>query len=122
MVEITDVIEKLPRKPGHPYWKTRPLGGIGKIVVHYDAVKIPPATECGEIAYEPVQRYIAQAQYHINKNWNEGKRPVVKGFGLMCHAVNNAPRCIRWPRLGVLALSSQESSTRTEVPSSRCLA
>ncbi len=85
MVEITDVIEQLPRKPGHPYWKTRPLGSIKKIVVHYDAVKVPSGKEQGEIAYDPVARYSAQAQYHISKNWNEGKRPVVKGFGLMYH-------------------------------------
>ncbi len=84
MVEIKEIIEQLPRKPKHPFWQVRPLGKIDKIVVHYDAVKVPPARECGEIAYDPVQRYIEQATYHINKDWNEGK-PVVRGFGLMYH-------------------------------------
>ena len=85
MVEISDIVEQLPRKPKHPFWAVRRVGSITKIVVHYDAVKVPLAKECGDIAYEPVQRYIEQANYHIGKNWNEGKTPVVKGFGLMYH-------------------------------------
>ncbi|MEO8288606.1 MAG: peptidoglycan recognition family protein [Chloroflexota bacterium] len=78
MLEIIDVIDKLPRKPGDRNWRTRPLDAITKIVVHYDAVRAPAA-------YDPVKRYIEQARYHIGKNWNEGSGPAVRGFGLMYH-------------------------------------
>jgi len=84
MLEITDIIDKLPSKPHDPNRRTRPLGAITKIVVHYDAVHVPPAEDCA-IAYDPVARYIAQANYHIGKNWNEGPGPAVHGFGLMYH-------------------------------------
>ena len=83
MVDIIDIISKLPRKPEHPYWKLRRLGEIDKIVVHYDAVRVPQTSK--KPAYDPVARYIQQARYHIGKNWNEGRRPAVYGFGLMYH-------------------------------------
>ncbi len=84
MLEITDIIDKLPSKPNDPNRRTRPLGVVTKIVVHYDAVLVPP-TEGSAIAYDPVARYVAQANYHIAKNWNDGVGPVVHGFGLMYH-------------------------------------
>jgi hypothetical protein len=84
LLEITDIIDKLPSKPGDPNRRTRPLSAITKIVVHYDAVHVPP-TVGATIAYDPLSRYIAQANYHISKNWNEGSGPPVYGFGLMYH-------------------------------------
>lgn len=83
-MEILDIIAKLPRKPEHPYWKTRHLLEITKIVVHYDAVRVP-ASGNGNLAYDPIARYIEQARYHIDKNWNEGNGPSVYGFSLMYH-------------------------------------
>ncbi len=81
MPNITDVIEQLPRNPQDPNWHTRPLSAIRYIVVHYDAVALP----ANATGYNPVQRYTAQARYHINKNWNDGPGPKVSGFGLMYH-------------------------------------
>ena len=43
MLDITDIIDKLPSKPHDPNRRTRPLNAITKIVVHYDAVHVPPA-------------------------------------------------------------------------------
>jgi hypothetical protein len=91
MLEITDIIDKLPCKPDDPNRRTRSLSAITKIVVHYDAVRVPPA-EGSAIAYDPVARYVAQANYHIAKNWNEGAGPVVHGFGLMYHDRYNPHR------------------------------
>jgi hypothetical protein len=84
VLEIIDVIDKLPSKPHDPNRHTRPVGVINKIVVHYDAVRVPPPRG-SSIGYDPVERYIAQAKYHISKNWNEGSGPPVYGFGLMYH-------------------------------------
>lgn len=84
MPDITDIIDKLPRKPGDPNWHIRPLGSITRIVVHYDAVAVPVMQD-GKPGYDPLRRYIEQALYHISKNWNEGAGPVVHGFGLMYH-------------------------------------
>ncbi|MBF6614235.1 MAG: N-acetylmuramoyl-L-alanine amidase [Chloroflexi bacterium] len=84
MPDIIDIIEKLPRKPDDPNWRSRALGAITKIVVHYDAVPVP-APHGGSIGYDPVARYTEQANYHIQKNWNESGGPPVHGFGLMYH-------------------------------------
>jgi hypothetical protein len=83
MPNITDVIEQLPRDPKSRYWRARPLNKITRIVVHYDAVRVPK----GE--YDPVERYKAQARYHIGRNWNTGGGPPVYGFGLMYQDVFN---------------------------------
>lgn len=79
MPNMTDIIEQLPRSPESRYWRTRPLRAITRIVVHYDAVRVP----AGE--YDPIARYKAQARYHMKRNWNEGGGPPVYGFGLMYH-------------------------------------
>ena len=79
MPNITDIIEQLPRDPKSRYWKVRPLSKITRIVVHYDAVRVPK----GE--YDPVERYKAQARYHMQRNFNESGGPPVYGFGLMYH-------------------------------------
>lgn len=84
MLEVTDIINKLPRQPDNPNCHIRLLGSITKIVVHYDAVYVPP-TKGGTLVYDPLARYIEQALYHIHKNWNEGAGPIVRGFGLMYH-------------------------------------
>ena len=84
MVEITDVIERLPRKPEHPFWRLRRPSDIKRIVVHYDAVRVPPLS-CNNPGYDPVERYKEQARYHIKKNWNSGSGPAIHGFGLMYH-------------------------------------
>lgn len=87
MLQINDIIEELPRNPKDRNWTLRPLGDITRIVVHYDAVHVPaPAGAAGDcLGYSPVQRYIEQARYHMQKNWNEGAGPAVRGFGLMYH-------------------------------------
>jgi hypothetical protein len=95
---IEDVTAQLPRNPNSPNWRIRPLGAIKLIVVHYDAVLVPDVSpvkagtgdsgnteHMAGMGYDPVARYKAQAQYHIDKNWNEGPGPVVHGFGLMYH-------------------------------------
>lgn len=84
MPDIEDIVDRLPRDPRDPNWKLRVLGSITKIVVHYDAVKVPRPKN-GQISYDPVARYIEQARYHIGKNWNESGGPPVYGFGLMYH-------------------------------------
>jgi len=84
MLEIVDVVEKLPRKPEDPNWKLRRLADIKRIVMHYDAVPVPEPGSDG-LGYDPVQRYISQARFHIRKNWNDGPGPAVRGFGLMYH-------------------------------------
>jgi hypothetical protein len=81
---ITDIILQLPRHPDSPNYRTRPLSAITKIVVHYDAVDVPPSKD-GALSYDPLARYISQAKYHISKNWNDGPGPIVRGFGLMYH-------------------------------------
>ncbi|MEO5953479.1 MAG: peptidoglycan recognition family protein [Chloroflexia bacterium] len=84
---ITNIIADLPRKPDSPTYKTRPISAITRIVVHYDAVPIPPPTKQDPTStYNPIHRYIDQAKYHIARNWNDGPAgPIVKGFGLMYH-------------------------------------
>jgi hypothetical protein len=84
VVQIENIAEQLPRNPAHPQWKLRPVSGITRIVVHYDAVRVPPMKE-GVLSYDPVARYTAQARYHVSRNWNNGSGPVVRGFGLMYH-------------------------------------
>lgn len=84
MLKIEDVVEKLPRNPKDRNWTLRPLSDITCIVVHYDAVSVPPSGPSG-LGYDPVERYIQQARYHMQKNWNEGAGPAVRGFGLMYH-------------------------------------
>lgn len=84
MLEIVDVVEKLPRNPQDPNWKLRRLADIARIVVHYDAVLVPGASDEGP-GYEPLRRYVEQARYHMRKNWNDGPGPAVRGFGLMYH-------------------------------------
>lgn len=83
-LEITDIVEQLPRnlKGGHA--QMRLLATIEKIVVHYDAVNVP-STPDGTPEYNPVARYIEQARYHMKKNWNEGGGQAIRGFGLMYH-------------------------------------
>jgi hypothetical protein len=83
-INIIDIAGRLPRKPEHPYWKLRRLNEITRIVVHYDAVRVPPAKQ-QKLAYDPLTRYIEQARFHIGKNWNDGRGTPVFGFGLMYH-------------------------------------
>lgn len=83
MPNIVDISATLPRNKSS-YRRTRPLGAIRQIVVHYDAVAVPPWEE-GVQSYDPAERYAAQARYHIAKDWNEGSQPPVHGFGLMYH-------------------------------------
>ena len=86
MLELIDVVEKLPRNPEDPNWKLRRPADIKRIVVHYDAVPVPtPAPGTGGPAYDPVRRYSDQARFHMRKNWNNGVGPAVRGFGLMYH-------------------------------------
>jgi hypothetical protein len=82
--DIIVIVDKLPRRPDHPYWRTRRLKDIKRIVVHYDAVKVPPQAGC-IAGYDPLARYIDQARYHINRNWNDSGGPPISGFGLMYH-------------------------------------
>src|SRR5205085_206433 len=85
-LNITDIICQLPRRSDDANYHTRPLSAITKIVVHYDAVPVPQMLLTGgTLAYDPVERYISQAKYHIHKNWNEDTGPIVHGFGLMYH-------------------------------------
>lgn len=86
MLQIENVIDRLPRNPQDPNWKLRRLSEITRIVVHYDAVPVPlPAPGDVSPGYDPVRRYITQARYHMRKNWNDGSGPAVRGFGLMYH-------------------------------------
>jgi hypothetical protein len=82
--DIIDIVGQLPARLDHPYRRTRRLKDIKRIVVHYDAVRVPSPKGC-EIGYDPLARYIQQADYHINKNWNESGGPTIRGFGLMYH-------------------------------------
>lgn len=85
---ITNIISDLPRRINTPGYTTRTISSITRIVVHYDAVLVPPPPPPSKEAkppYNPIARYIDQAKYHINRNWNEGPGPIVKGFGLMYH-------------------------------------
>ena len=81
---ITDIIDRLPRHPNRPTYRTRPLGAIRQIVVHYDGLDVPPSSHAA-LAYDPLARYISQANHHISKNWNQDAGPRVRGFGLMYH-------------------------------------
>jgi hypothetical protein len=81
---ITNVIACLPRRPNSRSYLTRPIDAIKLIVVHYDEVAVPPSKQ-GRLAYDPLARYISQANYHINNNWNEDVGPTLRGFGLMYH-------------------------------------
>lgn len=99
MPDIIDIADRLPRNTKSPNWRTRALGSIRTIVVHYDAVALPHDGDLGvspnspslistgdrAIGYDPVRRYIAQANYHMSRNWNTEGGPVVRGFGLMYH-------------------------------------
>ena len=84
MPDIIDIVDRLPRDTRDPNWKLRALSSITRIVVHYDAVKVPRPKD-GHPGYDPVARYVEQARYHIGKNWNEGGGQPVYGFGLMYH-------------------------------------
>lgn len=68
---VYDIRAKLPRRGT---WMTRPLNAIKGISVHWDAQLAP-------VNYDPVARYIGQANYHINKDWGGGSR----GDGLQYH-------------------------------------
>lgn len=81
---ITNIINTLPRRPDAGAYRIRALSTITRIVIHYDAVAVPQPKQ-GKPAYDPIARYISQANYHINKNWNEGAGTAVHGFGLMYH-------------------------------------
>lgn len=70
-MEITNIIGKLPRNGS--YMK-RPLSAITKIAVHWDAWDRPHE-------YDSVQRFIQEAQMHIDKDWGGGAH----GDGLMYH-------------------------------------
>jgi len=68
-VTVTDLRGVLPR---NGTWLTRPVGAIQIISEHYDAENRPHE-------YDSVARYVAQAWYHINKDWGGGAH----GDGLM---------------------------------------
>ena len=81
----------------------RALADIRTGIWHYDAVHAPDA-------YDPVERYIAQARYHIGKVWGyDERRQPLYGFTLMYHYrvsrdgriwwVNN-PELITWQARG----------------------
>jgi hypothetical protein len=83
--DIVDISAKLPRNTQSRHWHFRPLGAIGTIVVHYDAVAVPRLGKGGALGYDPQERYASQARYHMEKNWNGDEGPPVLGFGLMYH-------------------------------------
>lgn len=85
MPDIIDIADRLPRNTKSANWRTRPLGSIRTIVVHYDAVALPFAGVQVATSYDPVQRYIVQAKYHMSRNWNTQGGPIIRGFGLMYH-------------------------------------
>ncbi len=70
-MDITDIRGALPRNGSY---MRRPLGAISQIAVHWDAQFRPHE-------YDSVQRYIQEAQEHINRDWGGGAR----GDGLMYH-------------------------------------
>lgn len=72
----TDIINKLPHA-NEGYEAHRPLGAIEIIGVHYDAANRAEQ-------YDPLARYLAQAAYHIQKDWDTGPG-YIPGFGLMYH-------------------------------------
>jgi hypothetical protein len=75
---IYDITDRLPTANPH-LRKKRPLKAIGKIVVHID-------DQVRGASYDPISRYIGQARFHINKNWQEDpSKPKLPGFGLMYH-------------------------------------
>jgi hypothetical protein len=82
--EIRDISAELPRNTQSRYWRIRAVGAIRTIVVHYDAVAVPPSDD-GALGYDPRARYAGQARYHMEKNWNNEEGPPVRGFGLMYH-------------------------------------
>src|SRR3954451_18254951 len=82
MLHIIDVSAALPGEVGRVGWVVRAAGDIRSVVVHIDGVPLPWA---GMVAYDPLERYAAQAREHMRRNWNAGVGPRVRGFGLMWH-------------------------------------
>lgn len=72
---IIDIRNQIPHA-NQGYEKKRALSRITHLAVHYDAVNRPGG------AYDPIARYIGQARYHIQKDWNPGGS-FVPGFSLM---------------------------------------
>jgi hypothetical protein len=70
-VRVVDVRHQLPR---NGTWLRRPVSVIKQIAAHHDAEPRPRA-------YDSLARYIAQARYHVNKDWNPPRG--VRGDGLM---------------------------------------
>lgn len=60
MLEIKDIVTKLPSTGSNGYRSLRSIRGL---VVHHDGVNTG-------VVYKPVDRYIGQARYHIRKGWN----------------------------------------------------
>jgi N-acetylmuramoyl-L-alanine amidase len=76
--QIIDIRDRIPH--AHPEnAQRRALSEIRTGIWHYDAVHAPDA-------YDPVERYIAQARYHIGKVWGyDERRQPLYGFTLMYH-------------------------------------
>lgn len=89
---VQDIRGQLPRNPNGNPRQRRPLSAITGIAVHWDAEKRPDA-------YNSLARYVAQANYHIQKDWDE--RPGdqgVRGDGLMYHFKIDNAGGIFWTR------------------------
>lgn len=76
--DIRDIKSRLPHA-NTGSMQFRELGTIKRIAVHYD-------DEPRGAVYDPFERYVSQANFHINKVWgrDERGRPIY-GFGLMYH-------------------------------------
>lgn len=72
-LNVRDIRGLLPR---NGTWMLRPLSAIKRIAVHYDAENRPHA-------YDSLERYKSEAQYHINKDWGGGAH----GDGIMYHII-----------------------------------
>lgn len=70
-LEVVDLRARLPR---NGRWLGRPVSAIKQIAGHWDAEHRPHV-------YDSIQRYIGQANYHINKDWAPPGN--VHGDGLM---------------------------------------
>jgi len=84
---VQDIRGKLPRNPNGNPRQRRPLSAITGIAVHWDAEERPDA-------YNSLARYVAQANYHIQKDWGNGLR----GDGLMYHFKIDNAGGIFWTR------------------------
>lgn len=67
---VVDLRGRLPRNTTYPKstsWDRRPVGAITIFAWHYDAIPLRD-----DWPYDPVARYAAEAQSHIDKDWGGG--------------------------------------------------